>query len=444
MSISWRAGLLTALGAIPVIFFPNLGVAWAWVAGVIGCVLLDVALAFSPRDLTIERSVTGPVRANDETVSSLTIGHSSRHSLLLEIRDAWPPSFHPLPSRHRLVVHPGETTTVETRLRPERRGTHRGGPVTVRVWGPLRLGARQVSFEVPLALSVLPEFRSRVLLPSRLHRLHELEGTSATVLRGPGTEFDSLREYVRGDDPRDIDWRASARSDDLIVRTWRPERDRHIVIVVDSGRMGASLLGAPTVDQDPDRIPLGTAPRLDASIEAALLLGALGDRAGDHVHLLVIDREVRARVSGIRGAGLLRASASALVDVSPRLDPIDWGLVVSEVNQTVRHSSLVVLMTEVAPAGTDSDFFEATAQLAAKHRVVIAAATDPDLDRARRSLDDSEEVMIAAAAAQTLRAVDAGIADARRTGAHVVAVDSGLLAARTADAYLALKKAGEV
>ncbi|WP_381007093.1 DUF58 domain-containing protein, partial [Schaalia naturae] len=137
----------------------------------------------------------------------------------------------------------GGSERVVTRLRPERRGTRTADYVSLRVWGPLGLGARQVSVAATVRVAVLPEFRSRRLLPSRLARLRE-EGATATILRGPGTEFDSLRDYVRGDDPRDIDWRASARARDLVVRTWRPERDRHVVMVLDTGRSGALLLGA--------------------------------------------------------------------------------------------------------------------------------------------------------------------------------------------------------
>ena len=60
--------------------------------------------------------------------------------------------------------------------------------------------------------------------------LRELDGRAAVRTRGQGTEFDSLRDYVDGDDVRSIDWRATARRQHLVVRTWQPEqhrRDRH-------------------------------------------------------------------------------------------------------------------------------------------------------------------------------------------------------------------------
>ena len=116
-------------------------------------------------------------------------------------------------------------------------------------------------------MRVLPPFHSRKHLPSRLARLRELDGRAAVRVRGQGTEFDSLREYVRGDDVRSIDWRASARTRTVVVRTWQPERHRRVLLVLDTSRTSAGR-----VDD---------VPRLDSAMDAALLLAALASRAGD-------------------------------------------------------------------------------------------------------------------------------------------------------------------
>ena len=144
----------------------------------------------------------------------------------------------------------------------------------------LGLAARQGAHAAPWRLRVLPSFASRKHLPAKLARLRDLDGRTPVLVRGQGTEFDSLREYVPGDDVRSIDWRASARSRDIVVRTWRPERDRHVLLVLDTGRTAAGRVG--------------DAPRLDAAMDAALLLAALATRAGDRVDLVAHDRVLRA------------------------------------------------------------------------------------------------------------------------------------------------------
>ena len=124
-------------------------------------------------------------------------------------------------------------------MTPDRRGDKLSSAVFVRSAGPLGLAARQGRHPAGWSVRVLPPFGSRRHLGEKLSQLRQLDGQHRSLLRGPGTEFDSLREYVIGDDVRSIDWRAAARRGDVMVRTWRPERDRRILIVLDTGRTSA-------------------------------------------------------------------------------------------------------------------------------------------------------------------------------------------------------------
>ena len=186
-------------------------------------------------------------------------------------------------------ARPAATASLlRTALLPTRRGDLRAVGVTVRARARWGLAARQRT-AVPGTVRSLPPFESRKHLPSRLARLRELDGRAAVRVRGQGTEFDSLREYVRGDDVRSIDWRASARNRNVVVRTWQPERDRRVVLVLDTSRTSAGR-----VDD---------VPRLDSAMDAALLLAALASRAGDRVDFVAGDRRVRARLRSGRRPG---------------------------------------------------------------------------------------------------------------------------------------------
>src|SRR5690606_30293595 len=169
-------------------------------------------------------------------------------------------------------------------LTPTRRGDREAVTVTGRSLGPFGVAGRQGAHRVPWSVRVLPPFLSRKHLPSRLARLRELEGQHPVLVRGQGTEFDSLREYVIGADVRSIDWRATARRHDVVVRTWRPERDRRVLIVVDTGRTSAGRVGTAPValagampssassslSAAATAVPPGW-PRLDWLLDAALL-----------------------------------------------------------------------------------------------------------------------------------------------------------------------------
>lgn len=443
MTISWRGAALIALGVIPVLFFPTTTFAWLWIIAVGLLCSLDAFLAADPASLTFRRSVESTIRADEVASSRVELSNPGRRNVRVELRDAWPPSLSPTPARHSLYLPSGDTVSAVTTLRPTRRGTRSSDRVSIRVWGPLGLAARQKSFDSDLSFAVLPPFIARRLLPSRLARLNELEGSTATVLRGPGTEFDSLREYVRGDDPRDIDWKASARAPELMVRTWRPERDRHVVIVVDAGRAGAELLGAPqNVESDANAIDLGEAPRMDAGIEAALLLAVLAQRAGDNVHFLAIDSQVRAHVSGRRAATVLNSIATSLVDVSPSVTPIDWPEVCGEVDRIVRHRSLIVLLTEIPAIGSDPSFIEAIGRLTRRHVVMVGNALDPSAVSLASTVGEDSNIYTQIAASESLYESGLASRDIQRLGVHTVDVDAGRLPAHIVDTYIELKKAG--
>ncbi|MCZ2264901.1 DUF58 domain-containing protein, partial [Isoptericola sp. QY 916] len=322
----------------------------------------------------------------------------------------------------------------------------------VRSFGPLRVAARQASIPVPARLRVLPEFASRRHLPSRLARLREMDGRAAVQVRGEGTEFDSLREYVVGDDVRSIDWRATARRGDVVVRTWRPERDRRVVIVLDTGRTSAARIGTAAA-ADTERAPEGAdddAPsslggtRLEAGIEAALLLGALADRAGDRVQVLAYDRALRARVAGASGPRLLPALAESLSTVEPALLETDWPGLVGQVRQRVAQRSLVVLLTSLDPAAVETGLLPVIDRLSGTHQVVVAAVADVDAARLRADRSSAAAVYDAAAAARADLERAAVSTVLRQHGAEVVEALPDDLAPRLADTYLALKAAGRL
>ncbi|WP_277209805.1 DUF58 domain-containing protein [Isoptericola croceus] len=457
MALSWRAVALAALGLVPVAIWPVPGTVLVWAVVVVAVCVLDVALAASPRQVTVQRTVPSSVRLGTPATSQLVLTNAARRRLRALVRDAWPPSLataldddgglrpHTDPAqpartaRHTVDLPAGESARLRTPLLPTRRGERTAGPVTIRTLGPLRLAGRQASIDVGGRIRVLPEFASRRHLPSRLARLREMDGRASVQVRGEGTEFDSLREYVVGDDVRSIDWRATARGGDVVVRTWRPERDRRVVVVLDTGRTSAARIGTAFEGS----VNTG-GTRLEASVEAALLLGALADRAGDRFQVLAYDRRLRARVAGASGPRLLPAMAESLAAVEPALLETDWTGLVGQVRARVSQRALVVLLTSLDPAVVETGLLPVIDQLSGTHQVVVAAVSDAEVAAMRSGRESIEEVYDAAAAARGDLERSAVAAVLRQHGAEVFEALPDQLAPRLADTYLALKAAGRL
>lgn len=402
-------------------------------------VVVDVMLAASPRRLRFTRSPDTSARLGQPVTAGLFIQNDGRRRFRGRLRDAWPPSARAEPRTQPLSLAAGQRQQLETRLRPVRRGDQCAAAVTARSIGPMGLAGRQSSQTVPGQVRVLPPFLSRKHLPSRLAKLREIDGLLPTLIRGQGTEFDSLREYVVGDDVRSIDWRASARRTDVMVRTWRPERDRRVVIVLDTGRMAAGRVGVDPTAADP-----AGWPRLDWAMDAALLLAALASRAGDHVDFLAHDRVSRAAVFGASRTELLAQLVDAMAPLQPALVESDWRAMVAAILRRTRRRSLVVLLTDLNATALDEGLLPMLPQLSAKHHVLVAAVADPRVDQLAAGRSDAAAVYDAAAAERARNERRAIASRLRRSGVEVVDAPPTEIAPGLADRYLAMKATGQL
>ncbi|MGO4384548.1 DUF58 domain-containing protein [Specibacter sp. RAF43] len=430
MAISGRFFLLAVLALVPIIAAPGPGT-WFLAAAVLLVVLaVDLALAASPRKVAVRRVIPSGVRLTEQATATLRLANESGRTLRAEVKDGWQPSAGAANALARVRIRAGERAVMAVALTPVRRGDLHTGHVTIRSYGPLGLAAWQKTIIAPGTLRVLPPFHARAHLPSKLRKLRELDGRAAVQIRGAGTEFDSLRDYVRGDDVRSIDWRATARRRDVVVRTWRPERDRRVVIVLDTSRTSAARI------QDE--------PRLDTGIEASLLLAVLAERGGDRVSLIAYDRRVRARVSSTGKGNMLNAMVAALAPLQPELIELDAAAIPGQVRAVTAHRALVVLVTSLDGGAVEEGLIPLVAQLVRHHVVVVASVRDPALDAARLERTTTTLTYRAAAAEHALGRRAAITAVIKQLGAEVVDALPHELPPQLADMYIRLKAAGRL
>ncbi|ASF10753.1 hypothetical protein NBRGN_094_00440 [Nocardia brasiliensis NBRC 14402] len=406
----------------------------SWIGVVVASAILAAAVLFDlgtvgrAGALGLSRPPLTTVRLGRATEVELVAVNNGAKPLRGTVWDDWPDSARAENRTHRLDLAPATLVRWHTTLTPAQRGDRVAGAVTVRLIGPLGLAGTQSRRRVPARVRALPQFRSERLLRSKVKRLQHLEGRNVANLRGQGTEFDSFREYVAGDDVRAIDWRATARATDVLVRTWRPERHRHMLMLLDTGRISAGRVGDGT--------------RLDAAVEAALLLGGLAAAAGDSVDLLAFDREPRAEVRGISGKGLQLKLMHAMAGVTPELVDTDSAGLVRAAIQRTRRRSLIVWFTSLDGAAVEENLLPVLPTLAQRHRVLIVSVTDPDIAAAAARRTGRAD-LYPAAAAETILAERALVQESlRRTGIAVVAAAPDRLPEALADEYLELKQSG--
>ncbi len=330
----------------------------------------------------------------------------------------------------RFEVNPGQGSDELLELLPVSRGVGAGGTIAVRALGPLGLAWRQMALEMPWSATVYPALVRTSLRPLPLQDARRREAGLRTVRRpGEGRLFEGLREWVPGDEPRIIDWKATARRGKLIARQYEDERRQQVMIVVDAGR----LL---TAEVD------GVA-RLEAVISAALHLAHAAVEHDDNVGLLVFADTIQRYVAPARGRRALRAVLEGLAAAEGRLAESDYPAAFRHLAAHNRKRALTVLFTDVIDRTASDALVAHAGSLRPRHLPLVVTLRDPALEALAAARPTGvESAFERAAAEELLGAREAALAEIRSRGVMVLDVPPGSASTAVVERYHQLKRRG--
>jgi uncharacterized protein (DUF58 family) len=431
--VTARFAVAATIAALVVLVLPaTLASVVAVNALLLGVAVADFLRTPDPRRLTVERNLPDTLQLGATAPVSWRVSNPSPRQLRVRLADDLAPSLQARDRRASLEVPAHGTARAGTDLTPLRRGRFTIGRVTVRVDGPLGLCGRQRTLPLEGSLLVLPAFpsRRRAELAVRSARVAE-SGERTARGRGGGTEFEGLREYTIDDEFRRIDWAATARARHPVVRTYRPERNQTVIVLVDTGRTMAARVG--------------DVPRLDHALDAALALTTVATRLGDRVGLVVFDEAVRAVLPPRGRHDQIRRVAERLADTTPRLVESDYTSAFAATLTRFRRRALLVVLSDLTPGSVEQTLLPALGLVTRRHEVVVAGVDDPDVRAWAHGEPAEAATAFRAAAAVTELDRRAGvIRRLRQAGARVIDATPDHLAAGVADAYLRLKSSGRL
>jgi uncharacterized protein (DUF58 family) len=254
--------------------------------------------------------------------------------------------------------------------------------------------------------------------------------TAGTVRRanriGMGTEFAELREYSMGDDPRLIDWKATARRDRPLLRVLEPEQEQTMIILLDRGRLMTAQVD-------------GLA-RFDWALNAALSLALAGLRRGDRVGLGVFDRQMHLWMSPERGQAHLSKLIERLTPIQPvLLEPDYLGAVTIVTNQQPRRA-LVVLLTDLVDQTASSELLLAMSRLTPRYLPFCVTLRDPQVDVQAHTLSQTvTDSYIRAVALDLLSQRQVALATLKQKGVLILDAPANQISEPLVDRYLQLK-----
>lgn len=429
------------------------GTAWGqWAAAamvvlVALAVAVDFVLAPGRPSFEVAREAPAALGLGDEPTGALYRVRSSapgavRGAVRGALHDALPPEVErggvPAPT-FRLTS--GAEVELPFTVAGRSRGRFRLGPVVLETTGPLGLVRRFLRYELADELTVAPSIAAvrTFRLLALQHRLRDA-GLRVLRRRGAGTSFAGLREYVVGDDPRHVDWKASARREALVTREYTVEQGQTVLIAVDAGRMMTQLAG-------PDAAH--PVPRFEYALSAALVLADVATHSGDSVGLLLFDDEVRAFVPPTRGGAALRAMREALIPAQATMTEPDYAAAFRTLATRHRKRSLFVIFTDVIDVRASQALIAHATRGAARHLPLVVALRNDALVAAAAPASDeatmtTERLYERAAAEELLSAREAALHAMRQAGVSVVDVSPTAMTAAVVNRYLELKGRGAV
>lgn len=442
MIFTRRFFILFALGAVPLLVlwssFGSLSIV-KWGLLVYDLVLLTAALIDYRRMedvslIEVRRHLPHRFMIGEENEVQIFVSHRAARVLTLMIKDEFPPELELRGDRLLLATPPlklrREAVMVRYRLYAARRGDYSFGEIVIRWQSPLGLVIKQARIPAAENIKVYPninEARRHELSARRSRQL--LTGQRKTRLRGQGREFESLRDYVRGDEIRTISWTATARRGHLITRQFQVERNQSIVVMIDAGRLMTSRIEQLS--------------KLDHAINAALAIGYVATSGGDNVGLLVFNRQVVKYLPPQRGHGQLLAMIEALYNVKAQMIEPSYARAFQYLSQNCKKRSLVVILTDLVDRDASGELLIYTAALLPRHLPLIVTIGDNDL-RALVAREPKEvtEVYRQSVAEELLQQREEALGRITELGGLALDVPAGQLSFQLVNKYLEVKERG--
>ena len=397
----------------------------------IGAAIFDAWNSRLPKRVGIERHFGGRFAVGAETEVRIEIANRTARNISLIVKDEYPPQMKLSGAREaRVGVEAQTSAALVYELTPPKRGRFEFGSIAVRFLSRWRLVWCQTRIDAPVAVKVYPNMRrAREVELRALGTRSFVAARRKSQWRGEGREFESLRDYVRGDEMRHISWTATARRGRLVTRQYQMERDQTILIMLDAGRLMTARIESET--------------KLDSAVHAALALMSAAARAGDNAGLLVFGRRVKAFLPPKRGAEHLDAALEALHAIEPEMIEPSYSRAFEFAAANSRRRSLVVVLTDLVDEEGSRELLTSLKLLRPRHLPLVVTIADRDLKAVVREMPENErELFTQSVAEEIMYQREAALRLVESQGGLALDVTAAALAPKLLETYLRVKERG--
>jgi len=398
---------------------------------ILGLAAADYYISEDAAGINIEREMEHRFSMGAINQVKLRIANRTGRPITLIVKDEYPPEMELLTSREvKLTIPANRNRNWGYDLMPTARGDYSFGDTPLRFLSRMGLIWKQIRVPTASTVKVYPDIQAAKENELYAHRNRALQqGAKKARPRGQGREFESLRDFVVGDEIRHISWAASARRGKLITRQYTIERSQNIVVMVDAGRLMTARIGRLS--------------KLDHAINAALSIAYVASSGGDNVGLLVFNRRVRSFLPPRRGRDQVNRIMESLYNVEPQMIEPSYARAFSFLGVNCHRRSLVIVLTDLVDRDSSAELLAHASNLVPRHLPLIVTIGDTDLSALVRTVPStSSDVYRQSVAEGILRQREQALSGIRQLGGLALDVPAGRLSLELVNQYLEVKERG--
>lgn len=393
--------------------------------------LIDRRISSLPAEITIQREFNKRFAIGDETEVNLKIENNSSHSFRVILKDEYPTGMKLTGKREGFILIPPKTTAnFFYGLTPTERGHFEFGKTIVRHLSNLGLVWVQSEIKTETAVKVYPNMRrAREIELAALGAKSLVAVNRRAILRGEGRDFESLRDYVRGDELRHLSWTATARRGKLVTRQYQIERDQTVIIALDAGRLMTGRIENET--------------KFDTAVQAALALMSAAARGGDNVGILVFGRRIKKFLPPKKGTEQFEGVLEALHDVQPEMVEPSYPRAFQFISANVKRRSFIVILTDLVDEEGSKELLTSLKLLRPRHLPLVVTIGDRDLQMVVQDEPNSARSLFTQSVAEEiLFQRETALKNVETQGGLALDVTRRTLAPSLLETYLRVKERG--
>ncbi|MBX0358163.1 DUF58 domain-containing protein [Halobacillus sp. Nhm2S1] len=360
------------------------GLSWPLIIAVNGAILLLslVDLTFSPKrkELQIRRVMDEEMERGIENNGSVVVRNASGKGMAMKVIDHFPQSFtQPFPLQKEIQGH--EEVHITYPFHAEQRGDYTLPHLHIRYHSHFGLWEKQVRVEQTERVRIIPDLTESRNFLEDAQRFLLYEGTRLKRRQVGTGEFSKIRSYVVGDDIRKINWRQTAKVQNLMTNEYEPEHGKFVTLMIDCGRM----MG----------VELEESNRLEKSLEAAMTVATAALKRGDYVAVLAFSKHVHVYVPPAKGMAHMQTILKEIYDLKVEGYESNYTAVFQHLQQVQSRRSLLLLFSDVSTFLYEEAALHYLQRLRRSHLFLMIGIEDKVIDsQTKREPEDVQTTLV--------------------------------------------------